>query len=1161
MKLVQKIIVILCALLVFACGGGGGGGSSGGGGNNNSTVLPNGSIVTAAQSSVTTFTGGSTSNTISISGGTSMPVTVNTNSQIQTFNVTAKGKLLSDSGIKVTTNPSPLVLISGGSQSSGQIIVDAANASTGNYLVNVYGSFINPNTGQQDSMLIAQFSVSVSKPTPSDVIPGSLSSSPNVINLSESNNKTAEMIVSLDGSQNINNLAVTIDSSDTGVVLSKSTCTLSSSSNTCQITVNGVASTNALANISVKASGYQTTNTVVHIDDPKPVVVYGTISIAPNSLSLFPQESGSFSITWSGSQNINELPIVISGSGNVVTLNKDSCLLTPTINSCTVSVIGEIVGNADLSIQVSTPELASHYPVQNVAVEVNQQAYGSLSLTPQNQAVYVGQNGSLTLTWNDSVGISSLPIMISSSSNDIQLNTTSCNLTSENNSCEIQFSGLNIGSAEVTVTPTNPSQASHFTPQTAMIQVSEVKHNQLLVTMNQLISNEQDSLDPISLVYSRSQNLPGDLTASIRQSVYAAIGNDLIVFDYPNVYRGNSVTSEWRRLGRKDLNLQNKIIAINPTGDRIVVSLKNTENNIISYGLYLYNEITNDWDILPNATGELAQYSQSMVYRGNDLYVLVYSTSYSAPHYIAKLSNGALNWESIPLPTSDKLYYNRSDAIFVDKQGNLYYTKVSSVSNSGPVVYRLNSSTNQWDKLSGDGPDGSIAAILGGYVQYLTSDSKGNLIVNVFELSNRERLYQYNTTTQKWSQYGYQSFDHYDNEMLGGVPTIAVDKNDTVYFTYAQGIFKATSTSNLQSVVNNAGFMKSIVMSDDGLMNFTGGFKYGFPDLNKQTNATDWSADSIRILGPKGKLTGGYSVPDRGIITYNNVVYVSPFGQIYLLGRNYPKGTKSFTLALWDDNSLQWLNKNYDYDGYTTSSSSSISVTSYGLTYLGIGGGNDGHTQDARILSSQSSNQPLQFVQEVEGTAVFSMASDTCGNTYFTVYSDNDHGGDTSLYQINANGQFLPMSTISSFDPSRVYALATDYACNVYVGTDNGGIYRHNSTAPLSDWQLMVGINNVSVRKILFNRNNEMFLETVQKALPYNVQIATYQSNQITYLSMPETIVENKGKITDFAITYDGSLYVGTNNSNVWQYDFANANWIYTKYGNGMGSFMTLSAN
>ena len=111
-KLFIKIMTILVAVFILvACGGGGGssGSSGGGGGNNSNVVLPNGSVVTAAQSSITSFTGGTTTNTISISGGTAMPVTVNTNAQVQTFNIEKNGKLLSDSGIKVTTNPYLLI--------------------------------------------------------------------------------------------------------------------------------------------------------------------------------------------------------------------------------------------------------------------------------------------------------------------------------------------------------------------------------------------------------------------------------------------------------------------------------------------------------------------------------------------------------------------------------------------------------------------------------------------------------------------------------------------------------------------------------------------------------------------------------------------------------------------------------------------------------------------------------------------------------------------------------------------------------------------------------------------------------------------------------------------------------------------------------------------
>lgn len=1139
-KLLKQTIIAFLALILFACGGGGGGSSSGGGGSNTSTVLPNGSVVSVAQSSINSFTGGVTSNTIGISGGTSMPVTIDATTQVQSFNVTKNGRLLSDTGIKVTTSPAPLILISG-SQNSGQIIIDATKASVGNYMVNVYGAFTNPNTGLPDSMLVAQFSVAITPPTPSDIIPGILSISPSVVNLNESNGKISNLTISLDGSQNIKNLSINVSSDNSGVMVSKSECILSSTANTCQIAIDGATSTKNVATISALATSYSTATSIIHINNPQPIIVYGTISVVPTSLSIFPTESSSFTITWSGSENLSQLPISITESNGVVRLDKDNCVLTPTNNSCMVNVTGISQGSTDLKLQVSSSELAPHYPVQNVAVEVSPQAYGNLSLTPTNQAISVGEGGELLLTWSDSQGINALPVAITTNQNNIQLNTTSCNLTPQNNSCSIKFSGIANGNSVITVTPTNPEQVSHFAPQTALVEVLAVLHNQLLIAMNEL--SPSGGLTQISLLYNKDQYLPGDVTATVGGEIYNGYESDLIVANRSSgiVYKGNTSTEQWYRLGRThEFNYQ--LIAINFNGSKISVSARdNSQSN--SFGLFSYDSASNNWILIPGSnnlfSGSLSNV-KSIIYRESDLYALISNDNQN--YKISRLANGSGNWESISVPTS---IYDSHNALFVDKQNNIYYATISGVGHDvGPVLYKLNPLTNNWTKLIGDGPNGSIVLDYSGYVQYLTSDSQGNLYANIFDLlSGKESLYKYLASTQQWVRMGYQS-PAYTPDISVGVPTIAVDLNDTPYITFNQGVYKISSIDNWKIVTTGVTKVSGIVMSGDGLMNFRGKVSGINVEIYKQTTASDWNSSSFISIGPKGMFV-------RRSLHGETNVYISPFGQSYILGNGNPDNPEpsNFTLARWGANN-KWESK------YSTSMYMNypnvISTTSNGLLYLGVF---DPDYVLGKLLSLTSWLQTFNFVERPSIAPLIRLASDTCGNSYFITKERDGHAGIRNYYQINSSGEISPMSSTFELDNSAENTLTTDYACNVYVGTDNGGIYRHNSTNPLSEWQLVVGLPNTPIKKILFNHSNQMYM--MVKSSNVN-KIATYQSNQTTYLDLPET----DPKITDFAITYNGNIYTSTENSNVWQYDFSNEKWIYTKYGNGMGnSSVTMSAN
>ncbi|MDQ5921924.1 MAG: hypothetical protein QG673_1983 [Pseudomonadota bacterium] len=272
------ILWICClSLLLVSCSGGGTSASNG------SSVyslgqLPNGSTVWISQSTFTAESGGYTTGTIGIIGGTP------NNSYIISFGS-------NPSGPSISSNPNPCVLVSG-SGNTCQVTFNSSNAGAGTYIVTAYYTAI-VNSNQQamhmhasnSNLVLSEssgggtalantitFIVSGVAPVIESGVLVIAAPAESTILAGESTFTT----VMLSGSQNITTpITVTIASSDSSIItVDPSSCDLTTESNNCTIAIMGVAA--GSASINASSAGYATVSEGVMVESVPPANYYFT---------------------------------------------------------------------------------------------------------------------------------------------------------------------------------------------------------------------------------------------------------------------------------------------------------------------------------------------------------------------------------------------------------------------------------------------------------------------------------------------------------------------------------------------------------------------------------------------------------------------------------------------------------------------------------------------------------------------------------------------------------------------------------------------------------------------------------------------------------------------------------------------------------------------
>lgn len=216
--------------------------------------------------------------------------------------------------------------------------------------------------------------------------------------------------LSLDDSSGVNDLTVTINSSDSGIATTTpANCTLSSGIHrSCELTINGngLGSTNLIA---TAASGYESTMVVNVVPGP---VIYGNIAFNNTAVKV---SNGSYTdvvLTLSNSSNVvNDIVNLSSSDPAVATIDKSSCSLSSILanRSCTIKITG--TGNGSTQIVATSSYDGHSYNITPVNVNVSSTAGMSFTTAVESftETIYNAQTYSPVFTFTNT-GTSSVTL-------------------------------------------------------------------------------------------------------------------------------------------------------------------------------------------------------------------------------------------------------------------------------------------------------------------------------------------------------------------------------------------------------------------------------------------------------------------------------------------------------------------------------------------------------------------------------------------------------------------------------------------------------------------------------------------------------------------------------------------------------------------------------
>lgn len=181
----------------------------------------------------------------------------------------------------------------------------------------------------------------------------------------------------------------------------------------------------------------------------------GVLAFNQRSITVVTGSSREIGLTLSGSKNVVGLHVtIVSSNPSVATVSPAHCILSSepgSPQSCEITVYGITDGSAIIS--ATAPGYTVAPPVY-VTVSGSANVPGNLSFSKSSESITVGSSNHVTLSLDNSSGVSNLVVTLSSSSSSIATTTpTTCTLssgTSSSRSCEIDMNGISSGTATIT---------------------------------------------------------------------------------------------------------------------------------------------------------------------------------------------------------------------------------------------------------------------------------------------------------------------------------------------------------------------------------------------------------------------------------------------------------------------------------------------------------------------------------------------------------------------------------------------------------------------------------------------------------------------------------------------------------------------------------------
>jgi hypothetical protein len=264
------------------------------------------------------------------------------------------------------------------------------------------------------------------------------------------------------GGSGVQNLPVSLKTSNGNATISPSTCTMGSTSHdisVCTITITGV--TQGQTIITASANGYSNVTNTVNVL-PSGTVVPGNLVMTPNNQNVAFGNHAQYNLSLKNSLNVKNIVVQLASSNtNIASLKESSCALSSANNTCNITVnAGQESGTAVLTAS------SSGYTAAKSTVTVTAKALPYLVFIPSSkvlssssdtavnvtlellnapiESVAVCLNGSYTISNGSSCSYTaeSTPVKVD---NAFSTNKGYCSFSASNPLCVFQINNVNIG--------------------------------------------------------------------------------------------------------------------------------------------------------------------------------------------------------------------------------------------------------------------------------------------------------------------------------------------------------------------------------------------------------------------------------------------------------------------------------------------------------------------------------------------------------------------------------------------------------------------------------------------------------------------------------------------------------------------------------------------
>lgn len=254
--------------------------------------------------------------------------------------------------------------------------------------------------------------------------------------------------ISLDGSSGITNtnpVTVNLVNESDGYSLSTTTCKLDSTNNTCSVNVTG--NMEGVSGLQVLANwdNYQYPDNILSVSTTP---ILGTLAFSGNSFSELIGTTNPISLNLIGSSGVRGRIIQFTTDGtSTYSIDKATCLISST-SPCNVNISAGGVSTTSSSLLATSsiePSLSATLPII-----ITTQNPGNLAFNTNNINLNSGQNQVVLLSLANSVGVGNLPVnIISTDPSIVNINNSSCNLSSIGTTCQVTLNGVTEGTAKI----------------------------------------------------------------------------------------------------------------------------------------------------------------------------------------------------------------------------------------------------------------------------------------------------------------------------------------------------------------------------------------------------------------------------------------------------------------------------------------------------------------------------------------------------------------------------------------------------------------------------------------------------------------------------------------------------------------------------------------